>query len=499
MTERSSYVELHAASAFSFLEGASQPEQLVERAVALELPALALLDRNGVYGSARLHGSAQRNGIAAHVGAEVAVSSLGERLTPPAWLPHRQGAEPARLALLCESRAGYQNLCQLIAQFKMREATKGEGAAVWADLEEHAAGLVCLTGGEEGPLAAALMHGGEAAGGEVVERLVGVFGRESVYVEVQRHHRREQEWRNQAALRIARSLGLPVLATNGVRYATPYDREVLDLFTAVRHGVDLDHAGRLLEPNSQRYLCSAREVAGLFRDGPGAVTNSVELSERLGFRLGDLGYEFPRYPVPEGETMDSFLRKRVAEGARRRYNPYYERARRQMERELALIEKLKLPGYFLIVWDIVKFCRDQGILAQGRGSAANSAVCYALGITAVDPVSMELLFERFLSEERGEMPDIDIDLPSGDRRERVIQYVYQRYGKLGAAMTANVITYRGRSAAREIGKALSFDPETLARLASLVGAWEYKDEHDTFERHIRDAGFDMGHSKIRKC
>src|SRR5437667_5804361 len=175
------------------------------------------------------------------------------------------------------------------------------------------------------------------------------------------------------------------------------------------------------------------------------------------------------------------------------------RARRQIERELALIEKLALAGYFLIVWDIIHFCRDQGILAQGRGSAANSAVCYALGITAVDPVGMELLFERFLSEERGEWPDIDIDLPSGDQRERAIQYVYERFGKLGAAMTANVITYRGRSAAREVGKALGFEIATLERLSALVRAWEWQDPADTTERQFREAGFDLNHPRVRKC
>ncbi len=195
-------------------------------------------------------------------------------------------------------------------------------------------------------------------------------------------------------------------------------------------------------------------MARLFADLPEAIANTAELSSRLEFTLNDLGYEFPKYPVPPGETMNSFLRKRTDEGARQRYRPYHERARRQIERELALIEKLKLAGYFLIVWDIIQFCREQGILVQGRGSAANSAVCYSLGITAVDPVGMDLLFERFLSEERGEWPDIDLDLPSGDQRERVIQYVYERYGQLGAAMTANVITYRGRSAAREVGKVL---------------------------------------------
>ena len=181
-----------------------------------------------------------------------------------------------------------------------------------------------------------------------------------------------------------------------------------------------------------------------------------------------------------------------------RYGTQNERASLQIQRELSIIEKLDLPGYFLIVWDIIRFCREKNILVQGRGSAANSAVCYSLGITAVDPVGMNLLFERFLSEERGEWPDIDLDLPSGDQRERAIQYVYERYGKLGAAMTANVITYRGKSAAREIGKVLSFDPETLNRLASLVSAWEYTDSNDTLTRQFKDAGLDLSNHRIHK-
>ena len=241
----------------------------------------------------------------------------------------------------------------------------------------------------------------------------------------------------------------------------------------------------------------------LFADLPEATANTLELSSRLDFTMKDLGYRFPQYPVPEGETMDSLLRARTMEGARGRYlrpgqDELWQRAQRQIERELALIEHLNLAGYFLIVWDIVRFCRTHDILVQGRGSAANSAVCYSLGIIAVDAVGMELLFERFLSEERGEWPDIDLDLPSGDQRERAIQYVYERYGKLGAAMTANVITYRGRSAAREVGKALGFDGESLDRLARLVSSWEYKDPSDTLERQFRDAGFDLRHPRMRK-
>ena len=501
MTE--GYVELHAASAFSFLDAASLPEQLIERAVELEMPAMALLDRNGVYGSVRFHTSAKRNGIRAHVGAEVAVSSFGSRLTPPAWVPHQHKPEPPRLPLLCESREGYQNLCQLITQFKMHETTKKEGAATFHDLEQYASGLVCLTGGDEGPLAAALMRGGEETGRETVERLLRIFGREHVYVELQRHQEREQEWRNQAALRIAQSLKLPVIATNGVHYATAYDREIQDLFTAIRHHVELDQAGRLLALNSQRHLRPAQEMAALFRDAYGAIENTVDLSTRLQFELSDLGYEFPHYPVPDWETMDSFLQKRVADGLQRRYGPkndrsLIERAKKQVEHELALIARLGFAGYFLIVWDIVEYCKRNGILIQGRGSAANSAVCYALEITAIDPVGMELLFERFLSESRGEWPDIDLDLPSEEKREQAIQYVYKRYGELGAAMTANVTTYRQKSAAREVGKALGFDEESLGRLSSLAGQWEWRGKTDTMAHSFQHAGFDIQHPRIAK-
>jgi error-prone DNA polymerase len=501
MTER--YIELHAASAFSFLEAGSQPEALMERAAELEMPAMAIADRNGVYGAARFHTRGQRSGVRAHIGAEIAVKSFGERLQPPAWLPHQCAPEPARVTLLCETRQGYQNLCQMITQFKMRETTKQEGAASFGDLEQYASGLVCLTGGDEGPLAAALMRGGEEAGRKVVERLTHIFGSRNVYVEVQRHREREEEWRNQAAMRIARALQLPVLATNGVRYAKAYDREILDLFTAIRNHTELDRAGRLLAMNSERHLHTAREMTALFRDVRGAIDNTLGLSSRLAFGLNDLGYEFPRYPVPDGETMISFLRKRVAEGVARRYGPkndhnLMERAKKQVEHELKLIAKLGFEGYFLIVWDIVQFAKRNGILVQGRGSAANSAVCYSLEITAIDPVGMELLFERFLSESRGEWPDIDLDLPSESQREQAIQYVYQRYGELGAAMTANVITYRGKSAARETGKALGFDEESLGRLANLVSHWEWRGENDTMAHSFRNAGFDIRHPRIAK-
>jgi error-prone DNA polymerase len=427
-------------------------------------PALALLDNDGVYGSPRFHLAAQKLGVRAHIGAEV------------------KSTEGCRYPLLAESRIGYQNLCRLITRMKLR-AKKGEGAATPEEIAGFSQGLICLAGAAEGP---------------TLEKAFLIFGRDRVYAELQRHMDRDEEARNQATIELARRLQIPLLATNGVCYARPQQRELMDVFTCIREKVRIEEAGRRLAKNSERYMKTPQEMEYLFRDLPESIANTAELSSRLGFTLADLGYQFPQYPVPAGETMASFLRKRTEEGALGRYGPHNERARIQIDRELALIEKLKLEGYFLIVWDIVMFCRRNGILVQGRGSAANSAVCYSLGITAVDPVGMDLLFERFLSEERGEWPDIDLDLPSGDRRERAIQYVYERYGQLGAAMTANVITYRDRSAAREIGKTLGFEEEVIGRLSSLVRRWEWKDPKDTNERLFREAGFDLNNLLVRK-
>ena len=521
-----SYIELHARSAFSFLEGASMPEELAAVCSQLKLPAMALLDTDGVYGAPRFHLAAKKMEIKAHMGAEVSanlfspqrhrvtekkISYKSSRILTDSINNQRSTIKNSsvslclcgefRLPLLVASRAGYQNLCRLITRMKLR-AKKGEGAVCADELQEHASGLMCLTGGAEGPLAAALQQGGIDEARRQVDQLIGIFGPKNVYVELQRHFQREEESRNRAAIDIARSLNLPLLATNGVCYATPKARELCDAFAAIRNHRTLSTAGRLLSRNSERFLKSAQEMQQLFADLPEAITNTLEVSSRLEFSLDNLGYEFPRYPVPEGETMNSFLRQRAWEGFHDRYgrkpHDLQARARRQIEKELALIEKLKLAGYFLIVWDLIRFCREQNILVQGRGSAANSAVCYSLGITAVDAVSMELLFERFLSEERGEWPDIDLDLPSGDEREKVIQHVYERYGERGAAMTANVITYRNRMAAREMGKALGFDPETLQKISAAVATWEFRDENDALDRRFRDAGLDLNHPRLRK-
>jgi error-prone DNA polymerase len=518
------YVELHSRSAFSFLEGSSLPEDMAGFCAHLHMPAMALLDTDGVYGAPRFHLAAKKLGIKAHIGAEVTCAefSISNFQSPNGKLSLKDRQSPIinqqstisrfgnrqlacsnsfRLPLLVSSRAGYQNLCRLITKMKLR-AKKGEGTVREEELEEHAGGLICLTGGADGLLAAALRQGGLDETRRQIERLAGIVGRQNVYVELQRHFHREEEARNRAAIEIASSLNLPLLATNGVCYATAKDRELCDTFTAIRHHRTLSTAGKLLSRNPERHLKSPQEIQQLFADLPEAIGNTVELSSRLEFTLDNLGYEFPRYPVPEGESMDSVLRERAWHGVRERYGrtdaEIQTRARLQIEKELKLIEKLKLAGYFLIVWDLVRYCREQNILVQGRGSAANSAVCYSLGITAVDPIRMELLFERFLSEERGEWPDIDLDLPSGDEREKVIQYVYQRYGERGAAMTANVITYRNRMAAREMGKALGFDAETLAKISAAVATWEFRDENDALDRRFSDAGLDLRHPRLRK-
>ena len=513
------YIELHSRSAFSFLEGASPPESLVEACARLGMPAMALLDRDGVYGSPRFHLAAKKAGIKAHIGAEVTCRSFSpqrHRGTEKCKGVSVKPGDPKecnsfvslylcgefRLPLLVASRAGYQNLCRLITRMKLRVGRKEGASSEQQDLAEHAEGLTCLTGGDEGPLAAALKEGGPQSALESVRRLTEIFGRQNVYVELQRHFHRDEEHRNRVAIEIARTLNLPLLATNGVNYAMPRERELADAFTALRHRRTLAAAGRLLARNSERYVKAPAEMQALFADLPEAIANTQQLSARLEFTLNDLGYEFPRYPVSEGESMSSLLRERTREGFQSRYGratPELKiRARRQTERELALVEKLHLEGYFLIVWDLVRFCRQQNILVQGRGSAANSAICYSLGITAVDPIAMELLFERFLSEERGEWPDIDLDLPSGDERERVIQYLYQRYGQRGAAMTANVITYRNRMAAREMGKALGFDADTLKRISAAVATWEFRDENDALDRRLCAAGLDLKHPRIRK-
>ena len=469
------YIELHARSAFSFLRAASHPEKLVEQAANLQLPALAVCDRNCVYGTARVHAAAREQKIRPIVGAELSLE------------------DGSVLPVLVQSREGYRNLCKLITRAKLR-GSKEHAPVHWNDLPEFSAGLVALTGDEEGPVRRALERGDEEEARISVQRLVDFFGEKNVFVEIQRQLRRGENTVNKSIVHLAEATGLPLLATNGVLYATKEERAVLDVFTCTREHTNLDAGGTLLAANGERYLKTPAQMRRLFKDLPEAVTNTLRLGERLEFSLENLGYEFPKYKVPEGESMDSFLRKMTMAGARARYSHLSKRVKDQLDRELALIAKLGFSGYFLIVWDLVNFCTENRILVQGRGSAANSVVCYSLGITACDPIACNLLFERFLSEGRTSWPDIDLDLPSGERRESVIQEVYRRYGASGAAMTANVITYRGKSAMREIGKALGFEPETLSRFSHLFANGDFPHTMELTEQ-LKKSGVEKQHPR----
>jgi error-prone DNA polymerase len=470
------YIELHCRSAFSFLRGGSLPEHLGETAAQLDLPAMAVCDRDGVYGAPRFFAKAKETGFRPIMGAELTME------------------DSSALPVLVESRLGYQNLCRLLTRAHLR-SEKGHAAICWEELSEFTEGLVALTGDIDGPLVRAIGQTHSAGHATaVLRKLLNIFGPNHLFVEVQRHHVRGEERIVRALNELAERFQLPLLATNGVHYAKPGGRHVLDLFTCIRNHTNLDAAGRLLEQNSERYLKTAAQMQELFRDLPRAIANTTSLAERLQFSLENLGYEFPTYATKEGESMDRCLRDQVRAGAKDRYKEINPAVKNQIERELRLIEKLGFAGYFLIVGDIIKFCRDNDIMAQGRGSAANSAVCYCLGITAVDPVGASLLFERFLSEGRKSWPDIDIDLPSGDRRERVIQEVYQRFGKHGAAMTANVITYRGRSAAREIGKALNLTLDVIERFSNLFAQGDFPHTLD-LSAQMAQAGLPMQHPR----
>jgi error-prone DNA polymerase len=506
------YIELHARSSFSFLDGASLPEDLIQEAAEQQLPAVALVDTNGVYGAPRFYGAAKKAGLRALVGAEIVLDE--DWRTPETALPAEAPAklrlvddterrrlhslEP-RLTLLVGNREGYRNLCRLLTAGALRNP-KGEARFRWSEIAAHAEGLHLLTGSDEGAVARLLREDGYAGTKRFLERIAAMFpGR--THLELQRHRRVEEEHRNQALMSIARSSGLPLVITNGVRHARTADKELLDVLTCIKHGVSLDKAGRLLSANRERHLKHAGRMSDLFADLPDVLDSTWELGSRLDFTLADLGYQFPEYPLPEGETPQSYLRQITWNGARMRFRPLTAKAQAQIEKELNMIEKLDLAGYFLIVRDIVQFCLKNGILVQGRGSAANSAVCYALSITAIDPVKMELLFERFLSEERGEWPDIDLDLPSGDQREKVIQYVYQRYGVRGAAMTANVITYREKSAAREVGKALGLAPDQVYRFAKQIGRWTFGEIREKLEElpaELAQAGLDPQERRVRE-
>lgn len=463
-------VELHVASAFSFLYGASLPEDLCARAAELGLRAVALCDRDGVSGAPRFHRAAKSLGVQPIVATSILVSD---------------GELVARVALYVRTRQAYRSLCRALTDARMqsdRKLVREEGLVLSLEALRAIApdGLSAMLLAEGA--FARCAHERDARAERWARAVFSAIPEGERFIERRRTLDRHTQQTDARLAHLAAHLGVEGIATAAPRAAVAQHCVVADIFDCARLHTDLARVGRAIEPNRERVLKRPAALAALFYDEPEARASAVRLAERCAYSLEDLGYEFPAFELARGESEQSKLEQLAWLGARERYAPLTARARAQLAHELATIARLGLAGYFLVVWDIVRFCRERGILVQGRGSAANSAVCYALGITAVDPVGMELLFERFLSESRGEWPDIDLDLPSGGHREAVIQYVYRRYGERGAAMTANVITYRARASAREAGKALGFAEDALSSVARQLGWFGTLDRDELAER-----------------
>ena len=455
----SSYVPLWCKSNFSFLEGASHPDELIEEAHRLGLLALAVTDRNGVYGIVRAHVKARELGLRLIVGSQVTAE------------------DESTIILLAQDRSGYANLCRLLTAGRLR-SEKGESVVTWDEIYQRAAGLIALWGGDHSIIIA------EVEPREIAGNLRDAFG-DRLYGMITRH-RREDEVTQEARLRErANRYDFSLAAANEVLYHTQARRPLQDVLTAIRYGMPLTACGQRLKPNAEHALQSPYMFARLFADDPAAIARTEEIANRCSFALSEIRYRYPSEHMPDGTTSADWLRQLTFEGAHERYgNEIPADVADQLEKELRIIEALDYPGYFLTMREIIKFCRGKGILCQGRGSAANSVVCYCLGVTAVDPAEVNLLFERFISKERAEPPDIDLDIQH-DRREEVIQYVYEKYDRDHAAMVANIIRYRSRSALRDVGKALGLSDTSLDRAAKVLSSYD-----DVDPKVLRQVGFD---------
>ena len=442
----SPYVPLWCKSNFSFLEGASHPDEYVEETHRLGFSALALTDRDGVYGVVRAHVKSREAGIKLIIGSQVTID------------------DGSTIVLLAQDRNGYANLCRLLTKGRLR-SEKGQSLVSWNEVCAHAAGLIALWGGDQSLIVR------ESDPDQVGSQLYDTFG-DRLYGLIARH-RREEEVIEEARLRErAKRYCFSLVAANEVLYHNPGRRRLQDILTAIRHGIPVASCGRKLKPNAEHCLKSAQAFATLYQNDPAIVDRTIEIAERCSFTLDEIRYRYPSEKLPDGTTSSQWLRHQTFNGARCRYGESIPGSViSQIEKELELIDSLDYPGYFLTMWEIVEYCRANDILCQGRGSAANSVVCYCLGITAIDPVRMGLLFERFISKERAEPPDIDLDIEH-DRREEVIQHVYQKYGRDRAAMVANVVRYRSRSALRDVGKALGLSETALDRMARLLSSYE---------------------------
>ncbi len=459
------YVPLWCKSNFSFLEGASHPEELIEQAHAFGLRSLALTDRDGVYGMVRAHVRAQELGIHLIVGTEVTIDG-------PVC--------PCTCVLLAMNRTGYANLCRLITTGRLRRS-KGESSITWDELCNRAEGVIALWRGSLGQPAgdseASVTHA-------IVSRVREVFG-DRLYAVVSRHRRAEEIPQETNLRSQADCVGIPLVAATEVLYHTPARRDLQDVVTCIRRGITLDTAGQSTKPNAEHDLKSSRAMAYLYSDAAALVYRTKDIAARCTFSLSEIRYRYPSERLPDGKTSSSWLRELAFRGATQRFGFDVPMViREQISKELNLIGELDYCGYFLTMWEIVRYCQKEGILCQGRGSAANSVVCYCLGITAVDPTRIDLLFERFLSRERREPPDIDLDIAHG-RREEVIQHVYQKYGRDRAAMVANVVCYRRRSAARDVGKVLGISETGITRVSHMLSHGTHVDS-----KLLAQAGFD---------
>ncbi|GAA4477984.1 error-prone DNA polymerase [Rhodococcus olei] len=474
------YAELHTHSAFSFLDGAAQPEELVEEAVRLGLEAVALTDHDGLYGVVRFAEAAKELCMRTVFGAELSLPARDSVSAPP-----RTGTpDPAgtHLLVLARGQEGYRRLSRQIAAAHLAGGQKGHPRYDLDALTEAAGGhWQILTGCRKGHVRGALAAGGRSAAEDELRGLVERFGADRVTVELTAQGVAEDDERNAALADLARRCGLPVVATAGAHFAAPDRRRLAMAMAAVRARQSLDEAAGWLAPTGGAHLRSGAEMTRLFAAHPTAVPAAADLGRECAFDLALIAPSLPPFDVPDGHTEDSWLRELAVAGARSRYGTPEQRpdAYRQIEHELGIVAQLGFPGYFLVVHDIVSFCKRSDILCQGRGSAANSAVCYAIGITNVDPVGNKLLFERFLSPERDGPPDIDVDIES-DRREEAIQYVYNRYGREYAAQVANVITYRGKMAVRDMARALGYSQGQQDAWSKQVSRWSgVKDEKGT--------------------
>ena len=450
MTERAPYVELHCHSAFSLLDGASHPEELVDRAVELGYHALAITDHDELGGIVAFAQAGEGDALECIIGAELTVEG--------------DGGVPHHLVLLAEDRTGYGNLSTMITRARM-DCPRGRPSLPLDTVAAHAKGLFALTGCPRGLVPRRLRAGDGAGAREAAARLHEIFsGR--LAIECWDHGLEEERALLAPLIEIARALDVPWVVTNDVHYARRAGRVVHDVLSSLRHQRSLDQMGTRLRPNAEWRLQSPARMAKRWSHHPDGVKATLAIAERCAFRLHDLHPTLPAFPLPPGVSADEYLERLVAQGAAERWGAVNARQRAQLTHELALIKRLGLAGFFLIVWDIVRFANRAGVLCQGRGSAANSAVCFCIGITAVDPIKLNLLFERFLSDDRHEAPDIDIDFAHRDR-EQVLQYVYERYGREHAAMVCEQITYRGRSAVRDACRVLGFSVEQADTLAAM--------------------------------